>query len=29
MVDEIDSFFPELEWKDGPLEVMLTPVIKS
>ena len=29
MVDEIDSFFPELEWKDEPLEVMLTLVIKS
>ena len=29
MVDEIDSFFPKLEWEDEPLEVMLTPVVKS
>lgn len=24
-----NSFFPELKWEDEPLEVMLTPVIKS
>lgn len=23
-----ESFFPELEWEDEPLEVVLTPVIK-
>lgn len=23
------SFFPELTWEDEPIEVMLTPVIKS
>lgn len=25
----VNSFFPELKWEDEPLEVMLTPVIKS
>lgn len=24
-----DSFFPEFKWEDEPLEVMLTPVVKS
>lgn len=24
-----NSFFPDLTWEDEPLEVMLTPVIKS
>lgn len=27
MVDEIDSFFPELEWEDEPIEVELRPAI--